>query len=112
MAKKRATDPTTEDYRPLTYAFEALCDPTRLHILALLSDGLQRTVGTIIAELVAANGGRGLTQPTVSHHLRILHGQSLVRREKRGQFVWYGEAPEEVLALAGEISQFALTVPV
>ena len=49
----------------------------------------------------------GRSQPTVSHHLRVLHEANLVERERRGSWVWYWVVPErleelrEALAAAG-----------
>ena len=101
MAKRRAKTPTTEDYRSLAGAFDALRDPNRVHILALLSDHAPRTVSTIVDTLNTANGGSGITQPTVSHHLRVLGRAGFVQHEKRGQFVWITSRPDELETLSG-----------
>jgi ArsR family transcriptional regulator len=41
----------------------------------------------------------GKSQPTVSHHLKVLYEAGLVDREKRGPWVWYRVVPERVAAL-------------
>ena len=41
----------------------------------------------------------GLSQPTVSHHLRLLHSAGLVSRERRGTFAYYRVEPEPLAVL-------------
>jgi ArsR family transcriptional regulator len=41
----------------------------------------------------------GRSQPTVSHHMKILFEAGLVTREKRGSWVWYRLVPERLEAL-------------
>lgn len=50
----------------------------------------------------------GLSQPTVSHHLRVLHEAGLLDREKRGTWVYYRARPEALAALAEIIGAPAL----
>ena len=68
----------------------ALGDPTRGAIARLLleADDHALTVGSLTRAL-------GLRQPTVSHHVRVLHEAGLVAREPRGREVWYS-LPEPV----------------
>jgi ArsR family transcriptional regulator len=63
---------------------KAVADPTRLQLLALIkaSDGGQACVCDLTEPL-------GLTQPTVSHHLKVLTGAGLLTRKRRGIWVWY-----------------------
>jgi ArsR family transcriptional regulator len=53
-------------------------------------------------------GPMGKSQPTVSHHLRILHEAGLVDRERRGTWVWYWVVPARLetlrAALAPEVT--------
>lgn len=108
MAKmKRAKAQTTDDFIPLAGAFDALRDPSRVHVMALLSDGSARTVNVIVDELSKANKGDGLSQPTVSHHLRVLHSTGLLNRDRRGQFVWYSIEGAKLLELAHQLVRFA-----
>jgi ArsR family transcriptional regulator len=44
----------------------------------------------------------GLTQPTVSHHLKILTEAGLLARERRATWVWYAVVPERL----AEVSSF------
>jgi len=41
----------------------------------------------------------GRAQPTVSHHLSVLHDAGLVTRDKRGRWAWYAVVPERVAVL-------------
>ncbi|MFM1873259.1 MAG: hypothetical protein RL398_2681 [Planctomycetota bacterium] len=71
--------------------FKALGEPSRLQLMSLLFGG-ERPVG----ELVAASG---LSQANVSKQLSILHRAGWIRREKRGQSVFYSLADERTFAL-------------
>ena len=67
----------------LAPVFKALADPTRLRVLAMLA----RTGGSLCAcEIEAAFD---LSQPTVSHHLRLLRRAGLVTAERRGTWMHY-----------------------
>ena len=68
-------------------AFRALGDPTRLEIFRLLA--------AQEAPVCACDVGDGfaLSQPTISHHLRILREAGLVTAEKRGVWAWYAPDP-------------------
>lgn len=61
--------------------FKALADPTRRHILELLSSG-EMTAGEIAAHF-------NMTKPSVSHHLNILKAAGLITDERRGQNIVY-----------------------
>jgi arsenate reductase len=69
----------------------AMADPTRVQILSLIieSSGGRRPVTELADEL-------GLTQPTVSHHLRLMTEEGLLEREQEGRQVWYSIAPSRV----------------
>jgi ArsR family transcriptional regulator len=84
-AMARTTDP---DARLL----QALADPTRLAILRQLSAERQ----TCACDLTV---GIELSQPTVSHHLRVLREAGLVNAERRGSWVYFSLAPEAVARL-------------
>jgi ArsR family transcriptional regulator len=78
----------------LSRRFAALSDPVRLRLLSLLAnaDG-----GAVCAcDLV---GPLGKSQPTVSHHLRVLREAGLITSEKRGVNVWYATVPAAIEAL-------------
>ena len=72
----------------LARRFAALADPVRLRLLSLLAtDGAGAVCACDLVEPV------GKSQPTVSHHLRILREAGLVTSEKRGTNVWYAAVP-------------------
>ena len=71
--------------------FQALSEPTRLHILSLLRDG-ERNVGEL-AQLC------DYTSANISRHLAILSKHGLVARDNRGTSVYYRIADESVYAL-------------
>jgi ArsR family transcriptional regulator, arsenate/arsenite/antimonite-responsive transcriptional repressor len=75
----------------LAAQFKALGDPTRLAIVnCLASDG----------ETCVCDFDVGLSQPTISHHLRVLREAGLVRAERRGTWMHYRLVPEAVEGLA------------
>jgi ArsR family transcriptional regulator len=51
----------------------------------------------------------GRSQPTVSHHLRVLYEAGLVDREKRGTWVWYRPRPERLEAMRSTLAAMAPT---
>ncbi len=65
----------------LAAAFQTLGDPNRLKILAFIGDRV-----CSVSEIVEATG---LSQPLVSHHLRILRERRLVDTRRQGPFVYY-----------------------
>jgi ArsR family transcriptional regulator, arsenate/arsenite/antimonite-responsive transcriptional repressor len=78
----------------LARGFHALADPARLRLLSLIA---AEPDGEVCAcELVEP---LGKSQPTVSHHLKVLYEAGLVDREKRGTWVWYWAVPERLAAL-------------
>jgi ArsR family transcriptional regulator len=83
---------TAED---LARLMKAVADPARLQILALLrsaEDG--STCICDIAEIV------GLSQPTVSHHVKVLAEAGLVTKEKRGYWTWVAAEQGRLAELA------------
>ncbi|MGH8893950.1 MAG: ArsR/SmtB family transcription factor [Actinomycetes bacterium] len=78
----------------LARAFSALGDPVRLRLMSLL---MTSDAGEICAcDLVEPVGK---SQPTVSHHLKVLRDAGLVTSARRGQNIWYAAVPEQVAAL-------------
>lgn len=78
----------------LAAAFAALSDPVRLKLLSCIaSAGGAEVCACDLVEVA------GRSQPTVSHHMKILHEAGLVSREKRGLWVWYRVVPERLDAL-------------
>jgi len=80
------------DAEDLARRFKALADPARLRLLSLIA-----SCGEVCAcELVDSVG---VSQPTVSHHLRVLHETGLLERERRGKWVHYRVARDALDAL-------------
>ena len=77
----------------LAQSFAALADPIRLRLLSLITSA----AGEVCACDLVAPSGR--SQPTVSHHMKILVDAGLVGREKRGLWVWYWPNPQRLEAL-------------
>ncbi|MDE0545215.1 metalloregulator ArsR/SmtB family transcription factor [Microbacterium sp. C7(2022)] len=71
-----------------------LADPTRARIVSLVRAAGRQSVTVLAREL-------GVSQPTVSHHLKALFDAGLLRREQEGRRVWYSIAPDRSDALAG-----------
>lgn len=78
----------------LARGFAALADPARLRLFSLIA---AQPDGQVCA--CALVGPLGRSQPTVSHHLRVLYEAGLVDRERRGTWVWYWVAPARLEAL-------------
>jgi ArsR family transcriptional regulator len=78
----------------LARRFAALSDPVRLRLLSLLATAEDGAV--CACDLVEPVGK---SQPTVSHHLRILREAGLVTSEKRGTNVWYAAVPAALESL-------------
>ena len=89
------TEPLGEgDATELARRFAALSDPVRLRLLSLLATADDGAV--CACDLVEPVGK---SQPTVSHHLRILREAGLVTSEKRGTNVWYAAVPAALESL-------------
>ena len=82
--------------------FRVLCDPARLRLLSLIAARDEVCACDLVEPL-------GLSQPTVSHHLKVLHEAGLVDREKRSRWVYYRAVPERIAILGGALSGGDLT---
>ena len=87
------------DAAELARGFAALGDPARLQILSLLAAAPSGEV--CVCEFVAP---LGKSQPTVSHHLKVLGGAGLVEGVRRGKWVWYRLVPGGIAALQAAIA--------
>ena len=74
---------------------KALADPARLRLLSLVAshEGSEACVCDL-------NDAFDLSQPTISHHLKVLHEAGLLDREKRGVWVFYRARTEAMADLA------------
>jgi len=82
-----------EPFEMFLQFFKALGDETRLRIVALLGER-PRSVGDLAAAL-------GLSEPTVSHHLKKLTECGLINREQQGRTVTHTVVPEAFAELRG-----------
>src|SRR6476646_10297283 len=77
----------------LAQSFAALADPIRLRLLSFVASADDEVCACDLVE------PSGRSQPTVSHHMKILVDAGLVTREKRGLWVWYRAVPSRLDAL-------------
>lgn len=92
-----------EDASALALRLKALADPTRLRMVSLMlaNPGLEACTCDLTDQL-------GLTQPTVTHHLRKLTGAGLaVADRKVGNFTYYRVVPEALGGLAAVLAPVA-----
>jgi ArsR family transcriptional regulator len=83
----------------LARGFTALSDPVRLRLLSMLAAAEGGEV--YVCDFV---GPLGRSQPTISHHLRILSEAGLVSGERRGKWVWYSLNRSRLADLRATIS--------
>jgi ArsR family transcriptional regulator len=83
-----------EQAADLAKALKVIADPTRLRLLSLIQ--AQPTGETCVCHLTEP---LGLTQPTVSHHLKVLLEAGLVEREQRGSWAYFRICDEPLAAL-------------
>jgi ArsR family transcriptional regulator len=83
-----------DDADALARALRVLADPTRLRILSLIQS--QPEHEACICHLTEP---LRLTQPTVSHHMKVLLDAGLVEREQRGSWAFFRVVPERLDSL-------------
>ena len=89
------TPPLSEERaRQLAADLAAVADPVRLRLLSMLTSAEAGEV--CVCEMVEP---LGRSQPTVSHHLKVLADAGLIVGEKRGRWVWYRAVPERMAYL-------------
>jgi ArsR family transcriptional regulator len=76
-------DLTTGDAEATAALFRALADPARVRIVSMLA---RSSAPACVCELTPA---LGLSQPTVSHHLKKLVQAGLLEREQRGVWAYF-----------------------
>jgi ArsR family transcriptional regulator len=79
---------SADDAEQLAHTMKALADPTRLRLLSIVaaSEGAEACVCDLIDPV-------GLSQPTVSHHLKVLTEAGFLTRSKRGTWAYYALVP-------------------
>ena len=86
------------DADELAARFKALSDPARLRLLSLMAERGEVCACELVKPL-------GVSQPTVSHHLRVLYEAGLVSKERRGRWIYYEVVDSTVDALRAALSQ-------
>jgi ArsR family transcriptional regulator, arsenate/arsenite/antimonite-responsive transcriptional repressor len=84
---------TMEQAGQVAPLLKALADPVRLRLMSLIASHAGGEA--CVCDL---SGTFDLSQPTISHHLKVLHDAGLLDREKRGVWVYYRARTQ---ALAG-----------
>jgi len=99
LSREPLTQPQAEQIAPL---LKALADPVRLRLLSIVAsyDGGEACVCDL-------NECFDLSQPTISHHLKVLHTAGLLERSKRGTWVYYRVRPEALTELAALLTPVA-----
>jgi ArsR family transcriptional regulator len=79
--------------------FKALGDPARVRLLSLIaaSDGGEACICDLTEPV-------GLSQPTVSHHMRLLAEAGLVSREQRGKWAYFRVVEETLNAISQSLA--------
>jgi ArsR family transcriptional regulator, arsenate/arsenite/antimonite-responsive transcriptional repressor len=83
----------------LAHILKALADPARLRLVSMVAarEGGEACVCELTDPL-------GLTQPTVSHHLKVLVDAGIFTRQKRGKWAYYALVPSALEALSAVLS--------
>jgi ArsR family transcriptional regulator, arsenate/arsenite/antimonite-responsive transcriptional repressor len=94
------TEPLTADQATdLAGLLKALADPTRLRLVSMVAahEGGEMCVCELTEPL-------GLTQPTISHHLKVLIDAGILTRDKRGVWAYYALVPGALDAVAAVLT--------
>jgi ArsR family transcriptional regulator len=99
LTKKPLAAAQAERIAPL---LKAMADPVRLRLLSLVASHADGEA--CVCDL---NDAFELSQPTISHHLKVLHEVGLLDRSKRGVWVYYRVKPEALADLGALIGGVA-----
>ena len=87
-----------EQAQQVAPVLKAMADPVRLRLVSLVAS--HEGGEACVCDLTDAFE---LSQPTISHHLKVLHETGLLDRSKRGTWVYYRVRPEALASLAALI---------
>ena len=87
-----------EDADELATQFAALADPVRLRLLSLIAAAGEACSCNLLEPL-------GKSQPTISHHLKLLTEAGLVEREQRGKWAWFRLRDDRLAALRDALGE-------
>jgi ArsR family transcriptional regulator len=82
----------------LARMFKALSDPTRVKLLSMIAAAPEGEA--CVCDMIEPVG---LSQPTVSHHMKLLVEAGLATREQRGKWAYYRVVPEVLRSLAAAL---------
>ena len=99
LSREPLSQVAAEQIAPL---LKALADPVRLRLMSLIAshEGGEACVCEV-------NDAFDLSQPTISHHLKVLHDAGLLERDKRGVWVYYRASSGALTGLATLIGSTA-----
>ena len=83
ILEERLSPPEAEE---LAARFKALADPARLRLLSLIASCGEVCGCELVDDI-------GVSQPTLSHHLKVLTEAGLLERERRGKWIHYRVVP-------------------
>ncbi len=101
LSREPLSQPQAEQIAPL---LKALADPVRLRLLSIVASHAGGEA--CVCDLLECFE---LSQPTISHHLKVLHTAGLLEREKRGTWVYYRARPDALTDLAALLTPVAGT---
>lgn len=92
---RMGVDPmSVEQADQVAVLMKALSDPVRLRLMSLIAAADEACVCDLTAPF-------SVSQPTISHHLKVLREAGLVSSQRRGTWVWYRANREALTALGG-----------
>ena len=96
---------TTERAASVAGMFKALADPVRLRLLSLIAShaGGEACVCDLTPEFQ-------VSEPTISHHLKVLREAGLVTSERRASWVYYRLVPDALTGLSGLLDATGATI--
>jgi len=102
MASRRSSRANPREERRLDLVFHALGDPTRLEIFRLIA---AQNDPICVCDITARFD---VTQPTISHHLKVLREASLVTVSRRGIWAYYAVNDHGLTALGSVLDALHL----
>ena len=101
-----ASEPLTADWAgDLARMFKALGDPVRLQLLSRVASHAGGEA--CVCDLSI---GLDLTQPTISHHLKVLRESGLLQCERRGTWVYYWVVPSALAQLSAVLGSTDVSI--
>ncbi|MCC5954226.1 MAG: helix-turn-helix transcriptional regulator [Acidimicrobiia bacterium] len=82
----------------LATIFAALADPVRCKLVSLIAAAGEACACDLVDPVRKS-------QPTVSHHTKVLAEAGLIRGERRGRWVWWSVVPERLAAVCSALTR-------